>query len=279
MQAIRELEIGVMFWAGRDPVETLREVKALGVRCGQIGIPGDMNLAGAAAPWKAALEAEQFTAVTVFASYAGEDYADIPTVEKTVGFIPRAFREERERRTNEVIDFGAALGVPSFAIHIGFVPEDPANPDYIAVRDMVRRVCDRTAQHGMVFALETGQEPAATLLSFFEDVDRPNLKINFDPANLILYGSDNPIEALDVLGRHVISVHAKDGDWPPKDKPGALGTELPFGTGSVGVEKLVAKLKEIGYTGPLCVEREIPDHQQRLKDIRVAVELLERLRG
>ena len=90
MQLLRDMEIGVMFWAGRDPAETLRELKSLGVRCGQMGIPGDMPLEDAAADWKRALEHEGFTVVTVFAAYNGESYADIPTVQGTVGFVPEA---------------------------------------------------------------------------------------------------------------------------------------------------------------------------------------------
>ncbi|MEO7651869.1 MAG: sugar phosphate isomerase/epimerase family protein, partial [Bryobacteraceae bacterium] len=252
MQTLKPLEIGVMFWGGRDPVETLREVKSLGVRCGQIGIPGDMDLGPEARKaWKSALAAEQFTLVTVFAGYNGESYADIPTVQQTVGFIPPASRAEREARTVECIRFGGALSVPSFANHVGFVPHDTGDPDYLAVRDMVRRVCDEAAAYHQTYALETGQEPAATLLQFFQDVDRPNLRINFDPANLILYGSGDPIEALAVLAKHVVSVHAKDGAWPPTDVAGALGTEMPLGQGAVGMERFIAKLKEIGYTNPL----------------------------
>jgi sugar phosphate isomerase/epimerase len=279
MQALRDLEIGVMFWAGRDPVETLREVKSLGVRCGQLGVPGEVDLRGAAPAWRAALDAEQFTLVTVFAAYKGEDYADIPTVQRTVGFIPPATRQEREARTYEISDFAAALSIPSIACHIGFVPEDTSHPDYVTVREMVRRVCDHAAKHNQTFALETGQEPAEVLLKFFKDVNRPNLRINFDPANMILYGTGDPIEALGVLAPHVVSVHCKDGDWPPKGVAGALGTEKPLGQGSVGMERYIAKLKEVGYKAPLNIEREVPDHQGRLRDIRMGVGLLERLRG
>ncbi len=280
MQALRDLEIGAMFWGGGDALQTVRDVKSLGVRCGQIGVPGHMSLgAAAAAAWNQALEAEQFTLVTVFAAYTGENYADIPTVQCTVGFIPPATRAEREERTLEISDFAAALGVDSIACHIGFVPEDPAEPDYKAVREMVRRVCDYAARHNQNFALETGQEPARVLLRFIEDVGRPNVRINFDPANMILYGSGDPIEALDVLGPLVVSVHAKDGDWPPRGQPGALGTERPLGQGSVGIDRFVAKLKQIGYRGTLNIEREIENQQQRRQDIRMAVRLLEQLRG
>jgi sugar phosphate isomerase/epimerase len=277
MPDLKPMEVGVMFWAGPDPVQTLREVKALGVRCGQMGIPGDMKLDGAAPAWKAALASEEFTLVTIFAAYRGESYADAPTVQRTVGFIPASTRAERERRTYEISDFAAALGVGSIACHIGFVPEDKTHPDYVAVRDLVRRICDYAAKHNQSFALETGQEPAHVLLEFLKDVGRPNLGINFDPANMILYGTGDPIEALEVLAPHVLSVHCKDGDWPPKDKPGALGTEQPLGKGSVGIERFVAKLKQIGFRGPLNIEREVEDPDQRRRDILEAVELLRKL--
>ena len=272
------MEIGVMFWGGRDPLETLREVKRLGVSCGQIGVSGDMDVGPAAREaWKSALAAEEFKVVTVFAAFNGESYADIPTVQRTVGFIPPATRAEREKRTLECSDFAAALGIPGIATHIGFVPEDASHPDYVAVREMVRRVCDHAARYKQTFALETGQEPAQTLLHFFKDAARPNLAINFDPANMILYGTGDPIEALGVLAQHVVSVHAKDGDWPPRGVPGALGSEKPLGQGAVGIDRFVDKLKQIGYKNPINVERECPDPQERLRDLKMGVALLQKL--
>lgn len=275
MQALNDREVGLMFWSGRD---SLDEIKSMGVRCGQLGISGSADLGHHfVADWKKALADQQFTVVTVIASYNGESYADIPTVEQTVGFIPRRTRDERVRRTLEISDFAAAIGVKGIGCHIGFVPEDAANEDYVAVREIVRRICDHAARHHQTFALETGQEPAHVLLRFFKDVDRPNLGINFDPANMILYGTGDPIEALGVLGPHVISVHAKDGDWPPKGKPGALGTERPLGQGSVGMERFVRKLKEIGYRAPLNIEREAENQEERVRDMRAAVPYLKGL--
>jgi L-ribulose-5-phosphate 3-epimerase len=275
MRDLRDRETGVIFWADRDD---LAAVISFGVRCGQLGVPGGMELNDAvAAQWRAALEDAGFTVVTVVAAYRGEDYADIPTVQRTVGFIPPEFREERERRTYAVSDFAATLGVNGIACHIGFVPDDHRDPDYIAVRQMVRRICDHASRHGQTFALETGQEPAHVLLSFLKDVDRPNLGINFDPANMILYGTGDPVEALDVLGPHVLSVHCKDGDWPAKDAPGSLGTERPLGRGSVGIPRFLDKLKAIGFRGPLNIEREAENQEERYRDIRAAVKLLDSL--
>ena len=277
MQLLRDMEIGVMFWAGRDPGETLRELKSLDVRCGQMGIPGDMPLDGAAAAWKRALEDQRFTVVTVFAAYSGESYADIPTVERTVGFVPPATRDARELRTLAVSDFAAELGGPGIATHIGFVPQDRLSGDYLAVREVVRHVCDHAASHGQTFALETGQESADALLDFLLVTNRENLGINFDPANMILYGTGDPISALHTLAQHVLTVHCKDGDWPPKNSPGALGEEKPLGQGSVGMERFIAKLKEIRYKGPLTIERESSDPAERLRDILMAAGFLRRL--
>lgn len=271
MRAARELELGAMFWATTTPVETLQAIKGTGVTCGQLGFDGGIELSDdLAAQWKAALEAEDFPIVTCFCAYNGEEYPDIPTVVDTVGFIPKRFREERMARTRAVSDFAAKLGVGSIGLHIGCVPSDDTDPDYLAVLGMVREIADHAASHGQVFALETGQEPAAELRHFLTDVRRTNVKINFDPANMILYGSGDPIEALGVLGDLVVSVHAKDGLWPAGGV-GSLGVEKVLGTGDVGMRRFVAKLREIGYKGPLCIEREGTTWEQKLIDIAAGV--------
>ena len=282
MTTLEPLQVGVMFWTGgvlgmdASPGEIAAMVKSLGVRCGQIGIHGEADLGPASqAAWKEALAAHDLTVVTAFPAFVGESYADIPTVEKTVGYIPRATREEREKRTYEASDFAHALGISGVATHVGFVPEDHSDPDYVAVRDMVRRVCDHCAGNGQTFALETGQEPAETLKAFILDVDRPNLGVNFDPANMILYGSGEPLEALEVVSQWLTSVHCKDAKWPTTK--GEWGAETPLGEGDVGMDRYVAKLKEVGYTAPLAIEREITGEAQRA-DLTSAIALLNRLR-
>ena len=279
MLGLEDLEVGLMFWAGPDARKTLAGVKQFGVRAGQLGFPGNLSVDGAAERWDQALTAEHFIVVTAVCSYNGEDYSDIPTVARTVGLIPPATRDERVARTKAVSDVAAKLAIDSLACHIGFVPEDPDNSGYSDIRDITREICDHCAANGQSFTLETGQEPAKVLLRFIEDVDRSNLKINFDPANMILYGTGDPIEALEVLREHVISVHCKDGDWPPLDQPAALGKERPLGEGSVDIPRFISKLKEIGYRGILSVEREEDDSEKRTADIRHAISLLRRLTG
>ncbi len=279
MSNLKPLELGVIFWAtnAKPALEQIQGLKALGVRCAQMGIAGDFDPAGKAAEWKVACETEGFTLLTVTAAYNGEDYADIPTVVRTVGFIPPATRVEREARTIALCDFAHAVGIPVFACHIGFVPHDKHDADYLAVQAMVKRICDHCAIQGQSFHLETGQEPGDVLLDFLVDTAKSNLWINFDPANMILYGTGDPIEAMEVLKNYIRSVHAKDGDWPDAGKPGSLGSEKPLGAGSVGIERFVSKLKEIGYTSTLVIEREGTSPEQWSSDMRAAMDLLKSL--
>lgn len=274
MPTLKPLQLGCIFWAqnNKPAQEQIQALKALGLQCAQMGCAGDYQFEGKAAEWKAAAEAEDFTLLAVVAAYDGEDYADIPTVERTVGFIPPATREAREARTLALSDFGKEAGIPVFACHVGFVPHDKTNEHYIAVQAMVRRICDHTAKNGQTFHLETGQEPADVLLDFLVDTGKENLAINFDPANMILYGTSDPVEAMEVLKGKISSVHVKDGEWPTA--PGQLGTEKPLGQGSVGIPRYIAKLKEIGYTGPLVIEREGTTPEIWTDNIKGAITLL-----
>lgn len=215
----------------------------------------------------------------VFGGFDGESYADIPTVVRTVGLVPKATRQSRLKEMLEISDFAKHLGVDCVALHLGFVPHDPADPDYQGIVEVTRTLCDHCQSNDQFLHLETGQETADGLLTFIESVDRSNLKINFDPANMILYGTGDPIEALRRVGAHVRSVHCKDGTW--SDKPGETwGQEVPLGQGDVDMKAYLKTLLEIGYDGPLTIEREIPEDPARQKaEISAAVELLQRLKS
>ena len=279
MLGLEDLEIGLMFWAAADARKTLHRVKQFGLRAGHLGFPGSLSLDGAAERWDEAFTQERFLATTAVCSYLGEDYADIPAVQRTVGLVPNSTRAERIIRTKAVSDVAAKLAIGSVACHIGMIPESGGEPVYFEIRDAARELCDYCAGNGQSFTLETGQEPAKVLLKFIEDVDRPNLKINFDPANMILYGTGDPLEALDVLAKYVVSVHCKDGEWPARDQPAALGVERPLGKGNVDLPGFISKLKEIGYRGVLCIEREGENPEKQAQDIRNAITLLQRLRS
>jgi sugar phosphate isomerase/epimerase len=215
----------------------------------------------------------------VFGGFEGESYADIPTVVRTVGLVPEETRTGRLQEMFQISDFANWLGCDTVALHLGFIPHDPAADGYSDIVDVTRQLCDHCDRHSQYLHLETGQETAAGLLEFISQVDRANLKINFDPANMILYGTGEPIEALRQVGSHVRSVHCKDGTW--SDQPGETwGAEVALGSGQVGMEAYLKTLKEIGYTGPLTIEREIPQDAERQKaEIGQAIDLLTRLRG
>jgi sugar phosphate isomerase/epimerase len=215
----------------------------------------------------------QLTAV--FGGFDGESYADIPTVGRTIGLVPAATRQERLQEMFEISDFTKKMGCDTVALHIGVVPHEHDHPERPGIIDVTRQLCQHCQDNGQFLHLETGQETAEDLIAFIEDVGYDNLKINFDPANMILYGMGEPLEALRKLAKYVRSVHCKDGKW--SDQPGITwGQEVPLGEGDVNIKAYLQTLKEIGYTGPLTIEREIPeDPQRQLREIESAVRLLE----
>jgi len=218
------------------------------------------------------------TISVVFGGFEGESYADIPTTARTVGLVPKETRAARTREMMEIADFARLLGVDALALHVGFVPHDRSSSEYREVVGVVRQVCDHCRSLNQRLHLETGQESADDLLAFLAAVERDNLFVNFDPANMILYGSGDPIEALGKVGKYVRSVHCKDARWAAN--PGKeWGQEVPLGHGDVGIERFLRTLLELGYDGPLTIEREIPQDPQRQKaEIGQAVELLNSLK-
>ena len=270
------MAIGMFVNFGRGVEVCLKEAQELGIATIQaLAPPASARTAADIAKTKKACAAAGIRITVVFCGFEGESYADIPTVHRTVGLVPPATRAARLAETKAISDYAKALGVEAIAMHIGAVPEDPANPEYAKIVDAARAVCDHAGRNNQRFHLETGQETADCLLRFIRDVKRDNLAVNFDPANMILYGVGEPLPALRKVGRYVKSCHLKDATWSPVK--GEWGREVPLGQGAVGVRDFVKTLKEIGYGGPLTIEREISGPAQ-LEDIRAAKELLERVK-
>ncbi len=253
----------------------------------ELGIP-TIQLHAPSARARTPENAERFVArlgelgialTAVFGGFEGESYADIPTVSKTVGLVPPETRAARTQEMKEIADFARLLGCDVVALHLGFVPHDTSDPLYGEVLAVTREVCDHTKANGQNLHLETGQESADGLLGFIHDVARDNLFVNFDPANLILYGTGEPIEALQKIGSYVRSVHCKDAKWAAN--PGAeWGQEVPLGDGDVGIENYLRTLSDLGYAGPLTIEREIPQDPERQKaEIGGAAGLLNELKA
>lgn len=269
------MPIGVIV-KGDDPIASLKRVKSLGIPTCQMFVPPEEWQAQSRVNMikNAALETEvKITAF--FCHFKGESYADLPTTKRTVGLINPDTRQERIRKIFIYSNFARKLNIPVLAAHIGFIPEDRSSLDYKKIVRALRKITDYCQTNNQFFALETGQERARALAQFIEEIDRKNLRINFDPANMLLYNREEPIQALDVLGKYVIGVHCKDGKRPQRE--GESGKEYPLGEGDVNIKKFIGKLKEIGYTGSLTIEREISGEEQT-RDILKAKKLLEKLR-
>lgn len=189
----------------------------------------------------------------------------------TLGLVPPEYRAMRIDALKKGSDFAKMIGVVNVATHAGFIPEAPKDPLYPGLVVALRDVAAHCQNNGQKFCFETGQETPVTLLRAITDIGLSNLGINLDPANLLLYGKANPVDALDVIGKFVRGVHAKDGEYPTDGYN--LGKEKPLGEGRVDFPRLVPKLKNLGYRGALTIEREISGEQQ-IKDILKAKDFL-----
>lgn len=187
----------------------------------------------------------------------------------TLGLVPTAYRAKRLDELKKGADFAEMLGVHDVATHVGFVPETPTLDGYRDLVAAVKYIADYCAKKDMHFNFETGQETPVTLMRLFSDVGADNLGVNFDPANLILYGRGNPVDAIDIYGDKIRGVHVKDGDYP-KDDFYKLGRERVVGEGSVNFPVFLPKLLKSGYKGDLYIEREITG-QQRADDIKKTI--------
>jgi sugar phosphate isomerase/epimerase len=270
-----DLEVGVMLNnLERDRLKAFRVAAEQGFRVVHTSALPERWLTGPErAQYVAAARESGLTIHTMFAGFDGQSYADLPSIRRTVGLVLPEFREHRLRVALLYADLAHELSVTALAAHVGFVPHDSAHPDYRPLVEAVRTIADHCSARGQTFHLETGQEPSAVLARYLRDVNRANVGVNFDPANLLLYGTDEPLAALDRLALYVRGVHCKDA-LPPA-RPDQLGTEVPIGRGAVDFPALVRRLHAIGYRGPLVIERE---HGPRvIADVAEARIYLERL--
>ncbi|UCH36213.1 MAG: TIM barrel protein [Armatimonadota bacterium] len=266
------LKLGVIVGFHEEPEPELQKVADLGLPTCQLSswnpvMYTDEN----AARLRRACADIGVEITTLWTGYPGPatwNFVDGPA---TIGFVPPEHRDMRVDALLRGAEFARAIGVPSITTHAGFIPENPCDPLYAGTIDALRRIAAHCKELGLDFCFETGQETPITLLRAMTDIATGNLGVNLDPANLLMYGKANPVDALDILGPYVRGVHAKDGDYPTE--PGSLGREKPLGEGRVGFERLIPKLKSFGYAGALTIEREISGDQQII-DIKRAIEIL-----
>lgn len=196
--------------------------------------------------------------------FPGEDYTSPQTIKATGGFGNPADRAERLDRLRWALDRTIALGLSDLMLHAGFLPELD-DPGRSAMLDTLAKAGELARQKGVTLSFETGQESADLLRKTLDDLKAPNLKVNFDPANMLLYDMGDPIRAVELLGPDIRSVHVKDARRPTT--PGQWGQEVPLGEGEVDIRKFVQTLKSVGYTGALVVEREVGDQAGRIRDV------------
>jgi sugar phosphate isomerase/epimerase len=265
--SIEPLAIGVCSWSlqVKNIPELSRLLKRLGSDVVQIAC-GDPHHAA----WDEgdkmpeAAKAAGFRMTGAMLGFPGEDYTTPQTIKKTGGFGDPATRPERLERLKWALDRTRALGLSDLMLHAGFLPE-PGQPDRKPFLDTLTKVSELAKAKGVTIAFETGQETADLLKLTLDELKCPNLKVNFDPANMLLYEKGDPIRAVEILGPYIRSVHVKDAIHTKV--PGTWGDEVPLGKGEANIRKFIQTLKKVGYRGPLCIEREVGNQEQRVADI------------
>src|SRR5918912_1932777 len=249
--SVPPLAIGVCSWSLQ--VKSVPELKKLLDRLGidvvQIAC-GDPHHAA----WEEGDRLPEFARAAGFEmtgamlGFPGEDYTTPQTIQRTGGFGNPATRAERLERFAWALDRTRALGLTDVMLHAGFIPE-PGEPDRKPFLDTLAKVSDLAKAKAVTVAFETGQETADLLRRTLDELKCSNLKVNFDPANMLLYDKGDPIRAVEVLGPDIRSVHVKDAIRTKV--PGTWGEEVPLGRGQVNIKKFVDTLKQVGYRGPL----------------------------
>lgn len=266
------IKLGIIVGLTEFPEEAFGKVRELDLPTCQLACWRPEILTEAmAAQVKAAAARTGVEITTVWAGWSGPAVWDFYDGPLTLGLVPITYRAQRIQDLKRASDFALMLGVDSITTHVGFIPEDPNNPTYREVIIALREVANHCGRNGQYLCFETGQETPVTLMRTFSDIGLDNLGVNLDPANLLMYGKANPVDAMDVLGPHVRGVHAKDGEYPTCGQ--RLGVEKALGEGRVDFPVLINQLKSHGYQGAITIEREISGPQQ-VEDIERAKTLL-----
>jgi L-ribulose-5-phosphate 3-epimerase len=224
----------------------------------------------------AAARAAGFRITAAMLGFPGEDYTTPQTIKETGGFGNPATRRERMERLQWALRRAKELDTDLLTLHAGFLPE-PSDPDRRAFLDTLGQAAALAKEQGVTLGFETGQETADLLRRTLDDLKCDNLKVNFDPANMLLYDMGDPIRAVEILGPDICSVHCKDAIRPTTK--GEWGQEVPLGEGQVDMRAFVDALKRAGYRGSLVIEREVGTQEQRVADVAHGIRLLQEILG
>ncbi|HMF75487.1 MAG TPA: sugar phosphate isomerase/epimerase family protein [Bryobacteraceae bacterium] len=273
-QASGKPQLGVVVAvSGKNtPDEAIAKVKAFGLQCCQVGV--GMAPPSLAEPLKAALAKYQVKATAAMTLVPGKLIWDFYQGPLTIGLVPPETRAARMDALKRASDLAKRCGIKAVHTHCGFIPENPNEPLYGDTVKAIHEVAGYCKANGQTFLMETGQESPVTLLRAITDCGLDNVGVNLDTANLILYGKGDPVAALDVVGRYVRGLHAKDGLYPTDPKK--LGEEVAIGKGKVDFPEVIRKLHQLNYVGPITIEREISGARQE-DDIRASIAYLQKL--
>ena len=270
----KPLRLGLIINVGEDPDSSMAKVQNLGLPTCQAFVDDfTPDLAGRL---RQALDKHAIEATSLVVGGPGKEIWDFYQGPLTIGLVPRETRAARIAHIKKASDFAKQCGIPAVQTHCGFIPENPNDELYRETVMAMREVAAYCKGNGQNFRYETGQETPITLVRAIQDVGLDNQGVNFDLANLILYGKANPVDAIELLGPFVQGIHAKDGVWPTNPKE--LGEEVPIGKGKVDFPRIIKRLKELNYRGAVTIEREISGARQ-LEDVRAAKAYLEKLIG
>jgi len=254
------------------PEDLIAKLEMTGVKRTQLALGPliyDINWAGVA--WK--LKDAGVELVSGMFGTKDEDYTTLDTIRKTGGVVPDKTWNYNWRHIQKVIPLAKSLGISLVSFHAGFLPESKKDPDHEKLIKRLKIIAHAFSAEGIDLAFETGQEDALALKSFLENLSAPNVGVNFDPANMILYGKGNPVDAVKILSPYIKQVHIKDA--LPSKTPGEWGTEVAVGTGAVDWKAFLAALNDGGFTGLMSIEREAGD--QRIEDIKTAMAYLQKI--
>ena len=254
-----------------DPMDLVEKLQATGISRLQLALDPLRESPGVWDQAATLFRQHHLTLMSGMFGCVGEDYSTLATIRQTGGLVSDATWKTNLKNIKASVALAARLNLKLVTFHAGYLPHSPSDPDFTKLLARLTQVAELFAAENISLGLETGQETAPALAALLHKLNRPNVGVNFDPANMILYDKGNPIEALRVLGPWLKQVHIKDA--LRTRVPGTWGAEVTTGTGEVDWKTFFATLKQVGYTGDLAIEREAGN--QRVADIRTAKTVVE----
>ena len=256
-----------------SPQDLISKLQGTGIRRVQLALDPLRESPGVWGETPALLRQNGITIISGMFGCVGEDYSTLDTIRASGGIAPDATWEQNWKNIQATAALAQQLGLKLVMFHAGFLPHDEKDPQFVKMLGRLSQIADVFKAANIELALETGQETAPDLLHLLQQLKRPNVGVNFDPANMILYDKGNPIAALRTLGPWIRSLHIKDAKRTKV--PGTWGEEAIVGTGEVDWPAFFATLRELKYTGNFSVERECGN--QRVADICAAKEVVTKL--